>query len=94
MGTEYAPGIIDFNAEKAREMSAPLAEHGLDIDMPSLVYAGQRSHVIEYLRESGWQVAGSPRDELFEKFGMPAPAAEDDDVLGEIVYVSARMPVG
>lgn len=94
IGTEYAPGIIDFDAEKAREMSAPLVEHGLDIDMPSLVYAGQRSHVMEYLRESGWQVTGSPRDELFEKFGIPAPTTEDDDALGEIVYVSARMPAG
>lgn len=94
IGTEYAPGIIDFDAEKAREMSAPLAEHGLDIDMPSLVYAGQRSHVMEYLRESGWQVTGSPRDELFEKFGIPVPTTEDDDALGEIVYVSARMPAG
>ncbi len=94
IGTEYAPGIIDFDAEKAREMSAPLAEHGLDIDMPSLVYAGQRSHVMEYLRESGWQVTGSPRDELFEKFGIPVPTTEDDDALGEIVYVSARMSAG
>lgn len=94
VGTEYVPGIIDFDAEKAREMSAPLAEHGLDIDMPSLVYAGRRSHVMEYLRESGWQVAGSPRDELFEKFGMAVPTAADEDVLGEIVYVSARFPAG
>ncbi|MCB0948811.1 MAG: class I SAM-dependent methyltransferase [Mycobacterium sp.] len=92
VGTEYVPGILDFDAEKAREMSAPLAELGLDIDMASLVYAGRRSHVMQYLAESGWQVAGSPRDELFEKFGIPVPKAEDDDVLGEIVYVSGHYP--
>jgi len=91
VGTEYAPGIIDFDAEKAREMTAPLTEQGLDIDMGSLVYAGQRSHVMDYLRDSGWQVDGVPRDELFRRLGLPAPAAEDDDVLGEIVYVSARL---
>lgn len=90
IGTEYVPGIIDFDAEKAREMSAPLAEHGLEIDMPSLVYAGQRSNVMDYLRESGWQVDGSPSDELFEKFGMPVPSAEVDEIFGEIVYVAAR----
>lgn len=89
VGTEYAPGIIDFDAEKAREMTAPLTEQGLGIDMGSLVYAGQRSHVMAYLRESGWQVDGVPRDELFRQLGLPVPAAEDDDVLGEIVYVSA-----
>ncbi|WP_370332506.1 class I SAM-dependent methyltransferase [Mycolicibacterium hippocampi] len=91
VGTEYAPGILDFDAEKAREMTAPLAEHGLEIDMASLVYAGRRSHVMEYLREIGWQVAGSPRDELLRHFGLAVPSAEDDDVLGEIVYVSARL---
>ena len=34
----------------SRQMSAPLREHGIDIDMPSLIYAGERSHVIDYLR--------------------------------------------
>ena len=92
VGTEYAPGIMDFDTEKAREMSESLAQHGLDVDMPSLVYAGQRSHVMEYLRESGWQVEGSTRDALFEKFGVPASPDEGDDLLGEIVYVSASIP--
>ncbi len=91
LGTEYAPGIVDFDAEKARELSAPLREYGLNIDMGSLVYAGRRNEVTDYLRRSGWQVTGSPRDELFRKFGVPLPAPEDDDVLGEIVYVSAHI---
>ncbi len=91
VGTEYVPGIIDFDTEKAREMSAPMRHLGLDIDMPSLVYAGTRNHVMEYLREMGWQVEGSPRNELFETFGVPTPTAEETDVLGEIVYVSGRI---
>lgn len=94
VGTEYVPGIVDFDAEKAREMSAPLAEHGVDIDMPSLVYAGQRSPVIEYLRRHGWQVEGSPSDELFGKFGMAVPTTEADEIFGNIVYVGARLPAG
>lgn len=94
IGTEYVPGIVDFDVEKAREMSAPLADHGIDIDMSSLVYAGQRNHVVEYLRKSGWQVDGSPSDALFEKFGMTVPAAEVDEIFGEIVYVAGRMPTG
>lgn len=91
VATEYVPGIIDFDAEKAREMSAPLREHGLDIDMAALVYTGQRSHVMEYLTELGWTVAGSPRNELFARFGLPIPEAEDSDALGEIVYVSGGL---
>jgi methyltransferase (TIGR00027 family) len=92
VGTEYAPGIMDFDAEKASAMSAPLRAQGLDIDMSTLVYAGQRSHVMEYLRETGWHVTGSSRTELFEALDLPAvPPREEGDPLGEIVYVSARL---
>jgi methyltransferase (TIGR00027 family) len=92
VGTEYAPGIMTFDAEKAREMSAPMREHGLDIDMASLVYAGQRSHVMEYLRQKGWRVTGSPSDDLLAEYGLPAPTTPEDSPLGEIVYVSATLP--
>ncbi len=91
IGTEYAPGIMDFDADKAREISAPLRQLGLDIDMGALVYAGQRSHVIEYLREKGWQAQGSPRDELFAVHGRNVPEGRETDPLGEIVYVSATL---
>ena len=50
LATEYVPGIMDFDADKAREMASNLRDRGLDLDMPSLVYAGPRSHVMEYLR--------------------------------------------
>lgn len=92
IATEYVPGIVDLDAEKARAMSAPLREHGLDVDMPSLVYTGQRTPVTDYLRSIGWQVSGTPRDELFDRFGLPMPPdAEPDGPLGEIVYVSAEL---
>ncbi len=92
IGTEHAPGIMSFDPEKAREMSAPMRHHGLDTDMASLVYAGQRSHVMEYLREKGWEVTGSPGDDLFVEYGLPVPTTPDTSPLGEIVYVSATWP--
>ena len=92
MGTEYVPGIVTFGAEKARELSAPLREQGVDIDFANLVYAGERSHAIEYLREKGWQVTGSSREELFVEYGLPVPRSPDTDPLGDIFYVSATLP--
>lgn len=89
VATEYVPGIIDFDADKARETSTQLREHGLDIDMAALVYPGDRSHVMEYLGTLGWTVTGIPRTELFIRFGRPVPELEEPDALGEIVYVSA-----
>jgi methyltransferase (TIGR00027 family) len=91
VATEYAPGIIDFDAEKAREMSEILRERGLDLDMPSLVYPGQRSHVMEYLTGLGWTVTGTPRDDLLTAAGLPLPPPDSTDALGEIVYVRAEL---
>jgi methyltransferase (TIGR00027 family) len=90
VATEYAPGIIDFDADKAREMTANLRTHGLDIDMPELIYPGPRSSAMDYLSAKGWDVTGTPGNELFRRSGLVQPDREDYDPLGEIVYVSAR----
>lgn len=89
MATEYAPGIIEFDFEKARDRAALMRERGLDIDMASLIYPGPRSHVMEYLRAKGWQVTGVPRDELLTRNGLQPPDRSDFNPLGDIVYVSA-----
>lgn len=89
VATEYVPGIFDFDASRAREMSANLRQRGLNLDMASLIYPGPRSHVMDYLREAGWTVDGVPGDELLNRAGLPVPDRGDYDPLGEIVYVSA-----
>lgn len=89
VATEYAPGIIDFDADGARERSAAFRAQGLDIDMADLVYSGPRRPVMDHLRANGWRVTGSPRAELFARYGLAAPPAGEGDSLGEIVYVSA-----
>src|SRR5271166_3428228 len=90
VATEYVPGLKDLDPERVREQTAAFREH-LDIDMPSLVYTGERSHVIEYLRANGWDVASTPRAELFNREGFDLPAPEDDEPLGEIIYVSGTL---
>ncbi|HEX5145078.1 MAG TPA: class I SAM-dependent methyltransferase [Mycobacterium sp.] len=92
VATEYAPGIFDFNIRRSQERSEAFRRQGLDLDMSKLVYAGDRSHMMEYLDEKGWQVTGSPRSQLFADYGLPAPEMNAADALGEIVYVSATLP--
>ena len=91
IATEYVPGIKDFDPDRARELSRPLRDHGVDIDMPSLVYAGERSHVVDYLEGKGWDMSSVSRTQLFVRDGFDVPAAEDDDPLGEIIFVSGRL---
>jgi methyltransferase (TIGR00027 family) len=91
IATEFVPGLKDLDAERVREQTAQLRQHGLDIDMPSLVYAGERSHVIDYLRGKAWDVAGTPRADLFVNNGLQLPSPDNDDPLGEIIYVSGTL---
>ena len=59
--------------------------------MASLVYAGERNHVVDYLRAKGWDVEGVTRTELFQRNGIDVPAPEHDDPLGEIIFISGRL---
>jgi methyltransferase (TIGR00027 family) len=91
ISTEYVPVLKDLDADRVREMSARFREQGVDIDMPSLVYAGERSHVIDYLRAKAWDIVATPRAELFNRNGFQLPAPEDDEPLGEIIYVRGTL---
>jgi methyltransferase (TIGR00027 family) len=91
IATEFVPGIVDFDADRAHEISASFRDHGVDIDMASLVYAGERNDVVDYLRTNGWHVEGVTRTELFRRNGMDVPAPEDDDPLGEIIFISGAL---
>jgi methyltransferase (TIGR00027 family) len=91
IATEFVPGIVDFDVERAQGMSNPFREHGVDIDMASLVYTGDRNHVLDYLAAKGWNVAGVTRADLFIRNGLDVPAPEDDDPLGEIIFISGGL---
>ncbi|HTY32621.1 class I SAM-dependent methyltransferase [Mycobacterium sp.] len=91
IATEFVPGIIDFDASRVQDMSGVFREHGVDIDMASLVYTGERNHVVDYLRSKGWDVDGITRTELFQRHDIEVPAPEHDDPLGEIIFISGRL---
>lgn len=91
IATEYVPGIEDFDEERVRSRAGALWSRYLDIDVTSLVYRGKRSQVIDYLRAKGWDVAGVSRTELYVRNGMDVPAPEDDDPIGDIIYLSGTL---
>lgn len=91
IATEFVPGIIDFDADRVREISGSFRDHGVDVDMASLVYTGQRNHVVDYLRSKGWDVEGITRTELFKRNDIGVPSPEHDDPLGEIIFISGGL---
>ena len=92
VATEFVPGIIDFDFDKTSQMANTFRNHGVDIDMGSLVYTGHRNHVVDYLKGNGWDAEGVTRAELFQRNGIDVPAVEDDDPLGEIIFISGALP--
>jgi methyltransferase (TIGR00027 family) len=91
IGTEFVPGIVDFDAERVRDATGVFREHGMDVDLASLVYAGERNHAVDYLRSKGWDVQEVTRTELFWHHDIEVPAPEHDDPLGEIIFISGTL---
>jgi methyltransferase (TIGR00027 family) len=88
VATEFVPGLKDFDPDKARAATAMFSQIGLNIDMPALIYHGDRHSAADYLRGLGWNMTGISRSELFAAYGLPVPHMRDQDPLGEIIYIS------
>ncbi|OBF39110.1 SAM-dependent methyltransferase [Mycolicibacterium peregrinum] len=91
VATEFVPALKDFDPEKARAATATFSQLGLNMDMPSLIYHGERHSAADYLNAKGWEMSGTPRSELFVRHGLPVPDRDDNDPMGEIVYVSGTL---
>lgn len=91
VATEFVPALKDFNPEKAREATETFTRMGVDIDMPSLIYHGERVSAADYLGAKGWQMDSASRATLFTRYGLPVPGRDEDDPLGEIVYISGTL---
>ncbi|MCX8554534.1 class I SAM-dependent methyltransferase [Mycolicibacterium mucogenicum] len=91
VATEFVPGLKDFDADKAREAAAGFQQLGLNMDMPSLVYHGERHSAAEYLAAKGWQTTGIGRVDLHARHGLTATVLGDDDPMREIIYISGTL---
>ncbi|HSS24059.1 MAG TPA: hypothetical protein VLL82_06585, partial [Mycobacterium sp.] len=91
IAADFVPDIVNFDAERVRAVTGVFRDHGVDVDMASLVYAGERNHVVDYLGTKGWDVEGVTRTELFERHGIEVPALEHDEPLGEIIFISGSL---
>lgn len=91
VATEFVPGLKDFDPEKARAATSMFSQIGLNMDMPSLIYHGERHSAADYLSAKGWQMTGVARSELFVRHGLPVPAHDENDPMGEIVYISGTL---
>lgn len=86
LATEFLPTMDAFTSGDGR-----WKRYGFSDDLAGLVYSGERSHVIEYLQDHGWEVTGSLVPELFEAYGIEYTETEVSEKFEGFQYISARL---
>ncbi|HEV7421322.1 MAG TPA: class I SAM-dependent methyltransferase [Mycobacterium sp.] len=89
LATEHVPDITAFSDERSQRMSERMKQYGTNIQMADLIYQGERSHVIDYLTSSGWDVSALTMREAIEANGFEFPEGEMTAIFNDLSYVSA-----
>jgi len=94
LATEFMPAMDAFTDPPA-DRDEPEAEQwrrlGFHDNLAGLVYVGERSHVIDYLRRLGWQVSGSGIEELFAANGFDHHDDEMTEKFAGFQYLTATL---
>jgi methyltransferase (TIGR00027 family) len=86
---EFVPDTAVFADPRWRAHHDRMSELGFEIDFNELVYHGQRSHIVDHLRQRGWQTTSKTVAELHAANGF---VYADDDVaeaFADVTYSSA-----
>jgi methyltransferase (TIGR00027 family) len=86
---EFVPDTAVFADPRWRAHHDRMSEHGFEVDFNDLVYHGQRSHLVDHLKQRGWDVSSHTVAELHAANGFQYP---DDDVaqaFADVTYSSA-----
>ena len=60
--------------------------------MADLVYQGERSNVVDYLRERGWEVTALPSREAYAPNGFEFPDDEMSKIMGDLQLRQRGVP--
>jgi methyltransferase (TIGR00027 family) len=89
LATEYHPNSGATMIERAQQFNDRWAKAGCDINLSGLFFDGERSNVLDYLTERGWQVSARPRRDLFGDYGLEFPDDHEMSQFSNIVSVTA-----
>jgi methyltransferase (TIGR00027 family) len=91
VATEHFPDPAAFSGERAQELSDRWSRLGFELNMSDLIFHGERSTVIDYLANHGWQVTAKSAQELYAHNGFEFPEDELLASLGDMSYVAATL---
>ncbi len=90
LATEYHGDSGRTMTQRAQQFNERWANLGCDIDLSGLFFDGERSNVVDYLGERGWEVTTRPRREFFADYGRVFPQDEESQ-LRNIIAVTATL---
>jgi methyltransferase (TIGR00027 family) len=91
VATEHFPDPTAFSGERAQQLSERWSRLGFDLNMSDLIFHGERSTVIQYLTDHGWDVTPQSARELYAHNGFEFPEDEIMAAMGEMSYVAATL---
>ncbi|MDT5259319.1 MAG: hypothetical protein QOD10_4399 [Mycobacterium sp.] len=86
LATEYHPDSGPTMTERAQKFNDRWAKLGCDIDLSGLFFEGERSNVVDYLTDRGWQVSARKRRDLFGDYGLEF---HDDEEMAQFRNITA-----
>jgi methyltransferase (TIGR00027 family) len=94
LATENVPDAsraVPMMADRMRQATERWREHGFDVEMTDLWYAGDRNDVVDYLDRHGWNVAATSAAELAAAHGLSFETRDDDEAtqFAGLGYVTA-----
>lgn len=90
LATEHVPDPNAFTDERMRQITERWRHAGFNLDAGDLFYRGERSVVVDYLTEHGWNVTAHPVRELYAHNGFEFPE-EVMAAFGDLSYVAATL---
>jgi methyltransferase (TIGR00027 family) len=69
LATEFHPDGPAALAERQKVMADRWKERGLDLDLSTLMYHGERTPATDYLAAHGWRLSTQTRTEMFAAYG-------------------------
>lgn len=90
LATEHVPDPNAFTDERVQRITERWRRAGFDLDAGELFYRGERSVVVDYLTEHGWDVTAHAVRELYAHNGFEFPE-EVVAAFGDLSYVAATL---
>ena len=89
LATEFHPDGPAALAERQKVMAGRWKERGLDLDLSTLMYHGERTPATDYLAARGWRLSTQTRTEVFAAYGREMADDEATAALRNSIAITA-----